>query len=308
MRRAWALMALVVALAACQKEQEKMDVIVGGEVDMVVNVNVPDNTRAGSEKGIFESGILESSDATMRYTLQVFYTDEDNNTHKTEPQRKYDDSNSVAFDVRLTPNRDYTFVVWADVVDSIGKGDKHYITEDLTNITVNTDKWCAMDETRDAFTATLPVIDFTGSSIINLNLLRPNAKLRVKTTDWDTTANMPTKANVTYTTAHRTAFNAYTGKAEAAEAADASITKTHEYTIANIYTESNTERTLFSDYFFAGDEGDKVKFGLELLDNNNSVIKTLDFNTEISVKPNYLTTIEGNLLLSGEGNNTITEN
>ena len=298
-------MALVVALAACQKEQEKMDVIVGGEVDMVVNVNVPDNTRAGSEKGIFESGILENSEATMRYTLQVFYTDENNETHKTEPQRKYDDSNSVAFDVRLTPNRDYTFVVWADVVDCIGAGDKHYITEDLTNIRVNSDSWRAMDETRDAFTATLPVIDFTGSSIINLNLLRPNAKLRVKTTDWDTTANMPTKANVTYTTAHRTAFNAYTGKAKAA---DASIIKTHEYTIDNIYNESNTERTLFSDYFFAGDEGDKVKFGLELLDNNNSVIKTLDFNTEISVKPNYLTTIEGNLLLSGEGNNTITEN
>ena len=296
-------MALVVALAACQKEQEKMDVIVGGEVDMVVNVNVPNNTRAGSEKGIFESGILESSDTTMRYTLQVFYTDENKKTHKTEPQRKYDDSNSVAFDVRLTPNRDYTFVVWADVVDCIGAGDKHYITEDLTNIRVNSDSWRAMDETRDAFTATLPVIDFTGSSIINLNLHRPNAKLRVKTTDWGTTANMPTKANVTYTTAHRTAFNAYTGKA-----ADASITKTHEYTIDNIYNESDTERTLFSDYFFAGDEGDKVKFGLELLDNNNSVIKTLDFNTEISVKPNYLTTIEGNLLLSGEGNNTITEN
>lgn len=285
-----------------------MDVIVGGEIDMVVNVNVPNNTRAGSEKGIFESGILESSDSTMRYTLQVFYTDENKKTHKTEPQRKYDDSNSVAFDVRLTPNRDYTFVVWADVVDSIGAGDKHYITTDLTNITVNTDTWCAMDETRDAFTAKLLVEDFTSSSIINLNLHRPNAKLRVKTTDWDTTANMPTKANVTYTTAHRTAFNAYTGKAKA-KAADASATEVvHEYVIANIYNESNTERTLFSDYFFAGDEGDKVKFGLKLLDNNNSVIKTLDFNTEISVKPNYLTTIEGNLLLSGEGNNTITEN
>ena len=306
-------MALVVALAACQKEQEKMDVIVGGEVDMVVNVNVPDNTRAGSEKGIFESGILESSDTTMRYTLQVFYTDENNKTHKTEPQRKYDDSNSVAFDVRLTPNRDYTFVVWADVVkknDADEWADWHYDTFndetgqiDLANITVIDNEWVAMDETRDAFTAKLLVEDFTSSSIINLNLHRPNAKLRVKATDWDTTANMPTKANVTYTTAHRTAFNAYTGKA-----ADASITKTHKYTIDNIYNESDTERTLFSDYFFAGDEGDKVKFGLELLDNNNSVIKTLDFNTEISVKPNYLTTIEGNLLLSGEGNNTITEN
>lgn len=279
-----------------------MDVVVSGEVDMVVNVNVPDNTRAGSEKGIFESGIL-NGDATMRYTLQIFYTDENNQTHKTEPQRKYDDSNSVAFDVRLTPNRDYTFVVWADVVDSIGAGDKHYITTDLTNITVNTGTWCAMDETRDAFTATLPVEDFTGSSIINLNLLRPNAKLRVKTTDITATTTMPSSAKVTYTTKHRTAFNAYTGMP-----AEASADKVHEYVIANIYNESDTERTLFSDYFFASEDGDKVKFGLELLDNNNSVIKTLDFNTEISVKPNYLTTIEGNLLLSGEGNNTITEN
>lgn len=297
-------MALVVALAACQKEQEQMDVIVGGEVDMVVNVNVPNNTRAGSEKGIFESGILESSDATMRYTLQVFYTDENNETHKTEPQRKYDDSNSVAFDVRLTPNRDYTFVVWADVVDSIGAGDKHYTTTDLTNITVNTDKWCAMDETRDAFTAKLPVEDFTSSSIINLNLYRPNAKLRVKATDITATTTMPSSAKVTYTTKHRTAFNAYTGTP-----AEASATKVHEYEIAtNIYNESDTERTLFSDYFFASEDGEKVTFEIELK-NGNDTMKSLEFS-DISIKRNHLTTIEGNMLSSDNVDNTssVTEN
>ena len=293
-------MALVVALSACQKEQEQMDVVVGGEVDMVVNVNAPSSTRAGSEKGIFESGILDSV-ATMRYILQVFYIDENNATHKTEPQIKYDDNSSVAFNVRLTPNRDYTFVVWADVVDSIGAGDKHYITEDLTNIRVNSDSWRAMDETRDAFTATLPVIDFTGSSIINLHLNRPNAKLRVKTNDWDATA---TKARVTYTTKHRTAFNAYTGEPAAANLEN----KLHTYTIDNIYGESGAERTLFSDYFFASEQDDKVKFDMELLDGEGNTIKTLNFNTEISVKCNHLTTIEGNLLSSGEGNNTVTEN
>lgn len=280
-----------------------MDVIVGGEVDMVVNVNVPNNTRAGSEKGIFESGILESSDTTMRYTLQVFYTDEDNNTHKTEPQRKYDDSNSVAFDVRLTPNRDYTFVVWADVVDSIGAGDKHYITTDLTNITVKTDKWCAMDETRDAFTAKLPVKDFTSSSIINLNLHRPNAKLRVKATDITATTTMPSSAKVTYTTQHRTAFNAYTGTP-----AKASEDKVHEYVIANIYNESDTERTLFSDYFFASEDGEKVTFEIELK-NGIDTMKSLEFS-DISIKRNHLTTIEGNMLSSGNVDNTssVTEN
>lgn len=277
-----------------------MDVVVGGEVDMIVNVNAPSSTRAGSEKGIFESGILDSV-ATMRYILQVFYIDENNATHKTEPQIKYDDNSSVAFNVRLTPNRDYTFVVWADVVDSIGAGDKHYITEDLTNIRVNSDSWRAMDETRDAFTATLPVIDFTGSSIINLHLNRPNAKLRVKTNDWDATA---AKARVTYRTKHRTAFNAYTGK----PLADTLDNKVHTYTIDNIYGESGAERTLFSDYFFASEQDDKVKFNMVLLDGEGNTIKTLNFNTEISVKCNHLTTIEGNLLSSGEGNNTVTEN
>ena len=277
-----------------------MDVVVGGEVDMVVNVNAPSSTRAGSEKGIFESGILDSV-ATMRYILQVFYIDENNATHKTEPQIKYDDNSSVAFNVRLTPNRDYTFVVWADVVDSIGAGDKHYITEDLTNIRVNSDSWRAMDETRDAFTATLPVIDFTGSSIINLHLNRPNAKLRIKTNDWDATA---AKARVTYTTKHRTAFNAYTGEPAAATLEN----KVHTYTIDNIYGESGAERTLFSDYFFASEQDDKVKFDMVLLDGEGNTIKTLNFNTEISVKCNHLTTIEGNLLSSGEGNNTVTEN
>ena len=300
------MMALMVALAACQKEQEQMDVVVGGEVDMVVNVNAPSSTRAGSEKGIFESGIL-NGDATMRYILQVFYKDENNYTHKTEPQIKYDDNSSVAFNVRLTPNRNYTFVVWADVVDTKdGEGnyvDKHYITNDLTNITIN-DAWGAMDETRDAFTATQLVKEFTSSSIINLHLNRPNAKLRVKTNDWDATATMPAKARVTYTTKHRTAFNAYTGEPAAATLEN----KVHTYTIDNIYGESGAERTLFSDYFFASEQDDKVKFDMVLLDGEGNTIKTLNFNTEISVKCNHLTTIEGNLLSSGEGNNTVTEN
>ena len=300
-------MALVVALAACQKEQEQMDVVVGGEVDMVVNVNAPSSTRAGSEKGIFESGILDSV-ATMRYILQVFYIDENNATHKTEPQIKYDDNSSVAFNVRLTPNRDYTFVVWADVVDTKDDEgnyvDKHYITNDLTNITIINNTWGAMDETRDAFTATQLVKEFTSSSIINLHLNRPNAKLRVKPNDWDATAAKPAKARVTYTTKHRTAFNAYTGEPAAATLEN----KVHTYTIDNIYGESGAERTLFSDYFFASEQDDKVKFDMVLLDGEGNTIKTLNFNTEISVKCNHLTTIEGNLLSSGEGNNTVTEN
>jgi hypothetical protein len=149
----------------------------------------------------------------------------------------------------------------------------------------------------------LLVKDFTSSSIINLNLHRPNAKLRVKATDITATTTMPSSAKVTYTTQHRTAFNAYTGMP-----AKASADKVHEYVIDNIYNESDTERTLFSDYFFASEDGEKVTFEIELK-NGNDTMKSLEFS-DISIKRNHLTTIEGNMLSSGNVDNTssVTEN
>lgn len=290
----------MLGLAACQNEPEGLDVIAGGEVDMTLNVAVPNSeTRAGgldSALGVFDNGILgtEDDDTTMRYILQIY-----NDGTPIERKVAYSDNKSVSFDVRLVPNRDYRFVVWADVVVN-GKNDtdNHYNTEDLTNITLN-DTWMAMDESRDAFTATYDTADhfndgYTSSSSINITLKRPFAKLRIITTDMAVLSMqgiVPTKATVKYTTNHRQAFDAYSGLAKSADMQNMEHTS---YTIAAYGTESGT---LFTDYFFA--DNDISKFEFWVYDQNNDLIKYNNFNTDINVRRNYLTTISGNILTDG---------
>ena len=99
MKKLLALAALVLGLASCQTEPEGFDVNVGGEVDTVVTVNIPEaETRANNSGiGIFENGILESDDYTMRYIFQVYYRAENGTvTKSTERQVKYTDGTSVS--------------------------------------------------------------------------------------------------------------------------------------------------------------------------------------------------------------------
>ncbi|MBR2429543.1 MAG: hypothetical protein IKB15_06155, partial [Alistipes sp.] len=118
MRKFLALAAVVLGLASCQTEPEGLDVNVGGEQTVIVNVTVPEaETRAAgtnSAAGAFANGVLgtESDNTTMRYILQVYYNGEASKERLVE----YSDGKSVAFEVRLVPERDYQFVVWADVV------------------------------------------------------------------------------------------------------------------------------------------------------------------------------------------------
>ena len=303
MKKFLALAALVLGLASCQTEPEGLDVNVGGAVNTVVTVNIPENeTRANdSGIGVFENGVLDG-DATMRYIFQVYYNGETNTESR---QVKYADGTSVSFPVRLVPGRNYQFVVWADVVTAENAGDNHYNTADLENITLsNPSTWVAMDETRDAFTATYEAKQYNGSQSINIDLYRPFAKLRVVTTDYTALANLGAgieaeKATVKYTTNHRSAFNAYTSEAKAADKANVEHTK---YVIAEYTDEDDASRTIFSDYFFAED-GDIVKFEMTVYDTNGKEIVTRVFNTDINVNRNYLTTIKGDILTDGNNVN-----
>ena len=287
----------MLGLASCQTDPEGLDVRVDGEVATTITVSIPDSeTRAGgtnSAGSVFDNGILDG-DATMRYILQVYYGENASN----ERLVKYSDGKEVNFDVRLVPNRDYKFVVWADVVARENAGDNHYDTSDLKNITINT--WGPMDESRDAFTDVEEVTNFTGQSSINLELKRPFAKLRVKTTDVQEMDNIgvtPAYATVEYTTPYRAAFNAFEGRALAA----GTEKKVHSvFEIANYGDNTTDNMILFTDYFFA-EEGDAVSFILDVFEDaaGQTRIKSNNFNTDIAVNRNYLTTIQGNILTDG---------
>ena len=142
MKRLFIAAALMLGIASCQNTPEELDIIVGSEVQTRINVSVPNTeTRSGglnSALGVFDNGIL-AGNTTMRYILQVFY----NGEPSTERLVKYSDNASTSFDVRLVPNRDYRFVVWADVVTNEDDTDNHYDTSDLTNITLR-GTWNAM--------------------------------------------------------------------------------------------------------------------------------------------------------------------
>ncbi|MBQ5737446.1 MAG: hypothetical protein IIV55_00165, partial [Alistipes sp.] len=260
-----------------------------------------------SAEGAFKN--VNFNDYTIRYILQVYY----NNEPSQERLVKYSDDNSVAFDVRLVPGRDYNFVVWADIVEGnnyvdnqwSNDDDLHYNTTNLHNITLK-QTWVAMDETRDAFTGYYNTADhnvkYSSSLPINITLKRPFAKLRVVTTDMVALNNLgiaPYKATVTYANKHRESFNAYDGTYGELTKQNVSLT----YKIASYDDNSDTNKVLFTDYFFAA-ENDIVKFDLDVYEQNNAKIgETVAFNTDIPVNANYLTTIKGNILTDGKNFN-----
>lgn len=299
MRRFLAFAALMLGLASCQTEPEGLNVQVGDEVDATITVAVADvETRAGSNsaKGVFDNGVLDG-DATMRYVMRIY--DEDG--MPTEKRYvDFSDEKSVTFAVRLAPKRAYTFVVWADVVLSNDDVDNHYNTDDLENITIiNTEEhpWKAMDESRDAFTGFATVDSYTSATTIQIPLTRPFAKLRVKTNDLADLALLdifPAKATVTYTTDLSVAFNAVEGKAKASDCNANTITKTVSYDTDAYEGDS---ATLFTDYLIV-DEG-VVRFTMDVKQASDRLIKSNNFNTDIPVKRNCLTTISGNVLTNG---------
>ena len=185
--------------------------------------------------------------------------------------------------------------------------DNHYNTQDLTKVTFKSAQ-SAMDESRDAFTASIPVNNYSGTSTIDLKLTRPFAKLRVVTTDIENLTNLgivPAKAAVLYSSKHYESFNAVEGKVNGTDSErDQIVSYTYDIKIVddkNIYGENNKadEYTIFTDYFFANDE--TVQFTLDVKESNGTTIKSNTFNTQINVKRNYLTTIKGNILTDGKG-------
>ena len=113
MKRFLALAALVLGMVSCQTEPEGLDVNVGGEQDVNITVSLPEGTRADSGLGAFDN--VDFTKYDVRFQCEVHY-----NTVKKTLETQYSDNGKEAtFSVRLIPNREYEFVVWADLVDHL---------------------------------------------------------------------------------------------------------------------------------------------------------------------------------------------
>lgn len=290
-----ALAALVLGLASCSNEPENIDVNVGGEQDVTINVSLPETTRAVGTQNSAIGGIgnVSMADYDIRYILEVY---NDNGVMVKERMVDTSDATTMSFNLRLIPNRNYTFVVWADFVANGSEDDLYYNTQDggLRNVAIIPAKWNAMDEARDAYTGTTRVEDYDNLSTINVTLTRPFGKLRVVTTDIAALYGiLPEGIDVDYNVPVYTAFDAFEAEPKTPETKQFAFKLSEDSEYADLG--SGSERTLFADYIF-GTESGTIQFDMDVLYADLASTTTINFNTQIPVDRNKLTTLKGNML------------
>ena len=354
-----ALAALVLGLASCQNDFEAGNVVAGGEVDFQLYVDANElATRAGQDgndtlngwnsaygaidylKAEADALRYDWTDVDLRYTLEVYDVtkDADGNNVVTNlvpvKDRQViikDSYEPVAFNLRLAPNRDYRFVVFADFVEQDASdtptvaeqaniGLRHTIGNTLQDITVkenNVANERLNDEVADAYFAFEDIEITNSNAYLNMVLRRPYGKLRVIATDLaELNLNVePNEVKVTYTAANPNKFNAVTGdiqvdntpveyvihyNSKAGKTSMAEYTYTEGYDAKTVTNDNNETRhshiTLFTDYILAEDTQEPINFNMEVFDRDGKIIKETMFNTAIPVQRNFLTTIIGNVL------------
>jgi hypothetical protein len=309
------LFGLGVLFTACQTEDTANGVVTDNSGNVNIKISPQDlvgQTRAYNA-GVSNSarGGITNVDMTkydLRYKLAVYRVDGTSVTEVVAPQVKVLDAyQETSYSLRLTPNRTYKFVVWADFVSPGSTADLHYNTADLQNITcLDADAAQLNDESRDAYFITdEETVPAEGLST-TLILKRPFAKVRVVTTDWDTTFKnvMPDNFKVTYYGCDRfKGINAVTGKYTDKETLDATghtytgtIDKaTKEYALG--YDKSDNNRTLTVDYLMTDENTVQTPIHLNFQAlSGTDVVSTYDFKQNVPIQRNYLTTLLGNML------------
>ena len=327
--RFFALAALVLGLASCQQEFDGAATQVGGEVDFQLAVSAPElsATRGADKDGrnghdsaygaIDYLSDAEWENVDLRYTLEVYDADAlDKAPVKDRMVKVVDKYEPVYFDLRLVPNREYQFVVFADFVVEDATdlptveaqaelGKHHIIGATLQDIKLKEDK--INTELTDAYFAS-ESMEITKTTVKDIELKRPYGKVRVVATDLHE-LNLNVQAasiKVVYTAPNANAFDAVTGTISG----DGATEFVSTYNVCDQYTAGydakkatalngttrQSHKTLSTDYILANEGQEPVHFEIFVYDQNGIEIKNTKFNTDIPVQRNYLTTIVGNVL------------
>ena len=331
MKKLLSILALALCFVACQNEGVE-NATNGDLVNVVLTVDAPElgATRADADANAGKNSAFGAIDFfndadwanyDVRYILEVYDANDDGEGEPIYRERLVNYLDKYApttFDLRLVPNREYKFVVFADFVEQGKQEDLYYNTTDLRNITAKTDAegWNAMNEARDAYFVSKNLKVETSLNE-TLTLTRPFAKLRVIATDLDYIAgySAPGYVVVTYETEPLyKSFNAVNGKLNKDTVlADTELVYGFEVKKEAPYTEGYDaeakNQTLFADYILACDgQQSPVNFKMAVYESEGGrLIKETEFNTQIPVQRNHLTTIIGDVLTT-EANITIVVN
>lgn len=317
MKKLFSLLAVaVLGFTACQTDEGVKNATLENEGVVNLNVSVPElATRVldGDNQNGADSayGAIDYANYTaflekeydVRFQLAVYEAGAAEDAEPIYTATEYVDFASTANfnDLRFVPGRKYQFVFFADFVPQGTKEDYRYNTADLRNIT-SFEALNAMDETYDAYFHNQTIEVEAGKvNELDIPLKRPFGKIRVLTTDLAFVEKyaMPAEGEVTfYNHAIYKSFNAVTGEVTT-EATNADETLRYaidtEYYGATQY-DNAPACTLFATYILGKTAQESVNFRLDTFEADGSLIKSLDFNTEIPYQRNHLTTLVGNLL------------
>ena len=314
-------------LAGCQAEELFEDgAVAPGDGNVTFTVSAPEampESRAvlGENSNSALGGVtnVNTEEYDLRYQLAVYRVENGDYVEAVSPQMKIVDKyEPVTYSLRLTPNRNYQVVVWADFVREGETEDLHYNTSDFRNIHVPElpDKYILNDESKDAYFTTVPVSVEEDAVTEDLVLKRPFAKVRVITTDWGyENLEMPDNFKVTYYGCKRfvnldpvLGVSSYDDLDDTGLSGFTATIDKAEKDYAQGYDASEGNRTVIVDYLMTDlEEQTPIHIKLEALD-GETLIATHDLSTDIPIQRNWLTTIIGNVLTTGsEFNITIDE-
>ena len=306
-------LAILLIGASCQRN-DQLDSNDPGKV--VIKLSLPEDMqalRASDNSSSAKGGItnVDMSQYDIRYKLAVY---NDNGESVIAPLVKTVDSyEEITYELRLTPNRKYKFVVWADFVKQGQTADLHYNTSDFANITCIDDPEKQLnDESRDAYWIAKEINVRTTALNETLVLRRPFSKIRVVTTDWGLVPDdKPDYFSIQYYGTDCKRFNsmnlltgASTGTPLTAKddagiiTYDVDINKDQkDYKLG--YDSDEHNRTMTVDYLMT-DQSEQtplhVVFTAKMGGKDGELISTYDFAVNVPIQRNYLTTLMGNLL------------
>ncbi len=307
-------------------------------VDVVLKVTSPQMNSTRGEVSVLDSalGAIDNfnnnvemwKEYDLRYILEIYEVVTSGTTTTTSEQPIYKrqvittddyDADGFNFKIQVVPNRTYKFVIWADFVVEGSKEDLFYDTTNLRAISRKADYvHRAMEEALDAYHISLTQ-EIKGAVTLDAELTRPMAKLRVVAIDYDEISSYSTlsKVDIKFDTEKNPVYRVF----NAVSNSISDNCEAHEYNLSvdpapyKAYTGTTEEGkevsgfVLFSDYIFAErtiNKGEKneqpVSFSMAVYDKENTTepIRTIDFDTQIPISRNYLTTIIGNCLTQKE--------
>ena len=302
------------ALTACTNDLTDHAATTADEQTLSFSVAIPDmmsTTRAAAASTNSARGGVTNVDTEaydLRYQLAV-YSMPDNELILRAPIQTKDAYEPTSFEVRLTPNRQYRVVAWADFVAEGTQEDLHYDTSDFSTVTLRADDPTELnDESRDAFFVSQTIEVGSSAFSTSLTLRRPFAKLRIVTTDWHLYGHaleMPDKVVIGYQNCVRYGgVNLLTGQAiDAATLGSATDATTFSANLPDAksyalgYDASENNRTLLVDYLMADNvnEHKAIHFTFTTL-RGDTIVTSHDVTTDIPTRRNWLTTLIGNML------------